>query len=431
MAILLGIDIGTTKTACVVYDSYKDLLLFCASEAHEAFTGPGIQDPEKLLAQIKNILRSIPADLKKDISAIGVTGQMHGVVLWNREVTSSLYTWQSTVSETELNAVKSVEPSLCQGYGITTLYSLQQKGALKNYLYSGTIMDYIVWHLTGKPDKVMMDHTNAASWGAYDLHKHCFKADVLKQLSIPGDLLPEIVPSGARAGETVWEDDFTLPSGIPVMAAIGDNQASVFFTSHDPENELFLTIGTGSQISAITESVIPGTGCEYRPYPDGRYLAVAASLCGGASWALLASFFRQTLATFGTSLPDDVLYRKMDEMALSELHSSDIPVVKPSFLGERYDAALRGGINHLELHNFTPSKLAAGFALGIIRNLYDLLPAEVRGTRNQLLCSGNGIRRNQSLQKACTILFGLPCQFPDTREEAACGAALLAERLLD
>ncbi|MBR2426763.1 MAG: hypothetical protein IKB16_08500 [Lentisphaeria bacterium] len=431
MAILLGIDIGTTKTACIVYDSYKDLLLFCASEPNQAFTAPGIQDPEKLLAQIKTMLRSIPAALKNEISAVGVTGQMHGIVLWNREVTSSLYTWQSTVSETDLNVVKAVDPTLCQGYGITTLYALQQKEALKNYLFSGTIMDYLVWHLTGQLDKVMIDHTNAASWGAYDLKKHCFKQDVLEQLSIPCELLPEIVPSGTRAGETAWEDDTGLPSGIPVMAAIGDNQASVFFTSHDPENELFLTIGTGSQISAITESVIPGTGCEYRPYPDGRYLAVAASLCGGASWALLASFFRQTLETFGTALSDEMLYRKMDEMALSELHSADIPLVKPSFLGERYDASLRGSIKDLNLHNFTPSKLAAGFAMGIIRNLYDLLPAEVRGTRNQLLCSGNGIRRNQSLQKACAILFGLPCQFPDTREEAACGAALLAERLLD
>ena len=431
MAILLGIDIGTTKTACVVLDAGRDALLFCASEAHHAEMTPGVQDPAKHFLLVEKMLRSIPDDLKNNISAIGVTGQMHGVVLWNQYGNiSPLYTWQSTVPD--ITRITGIEPALCQGFGITTLAHLQAENKLAAYTYSGTIMDYIVWNLTGQPDRVMIDQTNAASWGAYDLHQHCFRSDVLKRLFIPAQLLPEIVPPGTCAGELKWGKNDGLPCGIPVMVAVGDNQASVFFTSHDPENELFLTIGTGSQLSAVTESVLPGTACDYRPYPDGRYLAVAAPLCGGASWALLADLFRQTLTAYGAPVPDDAtLYRKLDEMALSEINSADLPVIQPHFLGERRDASLRGAIGNLTLNNVTPGKLAAGFALGIIRNLRDSLPETVRNGRTQLLCSGNAIRRNQSLQKACTILFGMPCQFPESREEAACGAALLAERLLD
>lgn len=431
MAVLLGIDIGTTKSACVVLESGRDALLFCASEPHHAEIAPGVQDPAAHLALVEKMIRSIPGELKNNISAIGVTGQMHGVVLWNRYgIVSPLYTWQSTVPD--IARITDIEPTLCQGFGITTLAHLQNENRLEPYTFSGTIMDHIVWHLTGQQDRVMIDQTNAASWGAYDLHQHCFKQDVLEKLSIPTALLPEIVPPGTRAGDTEWGEDSGLPSGIPVMTAVGDNQASVFFTSNDPENELFLTIGTGSQLSAITESAASDAVCDYRPYPDGRYLAVAAPLCGGASWALLADLFRQTLTAYGAEVPDDtVLYRKLDELALAEMNSDDLPLVQPHFLGERYDAALRGGIAGMTLNNVTPGKLAAGFALGIIRNLRDSLPVTVREGRTELLCSGNGIRRNQSMQKACTLLFGLPCQFPESREEAACGAALLAERLID
>ncbi len=431
MAILLGIDIGTTKTACAVLDSGRGALLFCASEAHHAEIAPGLQDPAKHFLLVEKMMRSIPGDLKNNISAVGVTGQMHGVVLWNQYGNiSPLYTWQSTVPD--FARITAIEPALCQGFGITTLAHLQAENKLTSYTFSGTIMDYVVWQLTGQPERVMIDQTNAASWGAYDLHRHGFRGEVLERLSIPDRLLPEIVPPGTRAGELKWGRDVGLPYGIPVMAAVGDNQASVFFTSHDPEKELFLTIGTGSQLSAVTESVESGSTCEYRPYPDGRYLAVAAPLCGGASWALLADLFRQTLTAYGVVVPDEAtLYRKLDDMALTEINSADLPLIQPHFLGERYDAALRGGIGNLTLNNVTPGKLAAGFALGIIRTLRDSLPENVRESRTQLLCSGNAIRRNQSLQKACTICFGMPCQFPENREEAACGAALLAERLLD
>ena len=68
-----------------------------------------------------------------------------------------------------------------------------------------------------------------------------------------------------------------IPSGIPVTAALGDNQASLLATLGQPERELALTLGTGGQVSAVLDSREPGflagrsATFEIRPYPGKRY----------------------------------------------------------------------------------------------------------------------------------------------------------------
>ena len=81
--------------------------------------------------------------------------------------------------------------------------------------------------------------------------------------------------------------------GIPVSVAIGDNQAS-FLGSVSNMNESFLiNVGTGSQISIVSDYPITAEGIECRPYVDGKYLIVGAALCGGRAYSLLKDFYKQ------------------------------------------------------------------------------------------------------------------------------------------
>lgn len=426
MAFLLGLDIGTGKTACVIVDSAKGTLLHCSSVAHHAAIEPGIQDPAIHLRVVRDLLLGIPQELAENVSAVGVTGQMHGAVLWNETETSPLYTWQYIVPD--LEEIRKTAPELRHGFGIATLASLARSGHLAKYTRSATIYDYVVWHLTGCSKRVFTDYTGGASWGAYDLTENKFKLDLIQALHIPISILPEVVRPCHRAGHIV--SGWGLPGGIPVMVATGDNQASVFSASRDAASELHLTLGTGAQLSAITEHI--GTSGEYRPYPGGRYLAVGSPLCGGASWALIASFYREILVSLtGTAPEGPELYDRIDALALAELEKDGLPEVAPHFLGERYAPELRGSITNIDPGNFTPGKIAAAFALGIVRNLQQSLSAELTKGRTKLLCSGNAVRKTKVLQKACRMVFDLTPEFPEGKEEAACGAARMAEELLE
>ena len=424
MILSLGLDIGTTKSACVVRDTADDKLLFCRSLIHNASLGDGVQSVKKHREVLHELISAIPENLRKDIETIGVTGQMHGVLCWNEVETTELFTWQSQVEE--LAEIQKIDSTLQNGFGITTLASLSLKGFdFSKYRYSGTIHDYAVYLFCGKS---VIDYTDAASFGAYDIEKNCFKEDVIKKLNIPEKILPDVVAVGSVVGETCNFPN--LKDGIKVMAAIGDNQASVFASCSNMRDELFLTIGTGIQLSGVVDKIVDEV--EIRPFVDGKFLAVASPLCGGAAWAWLEKFIKGTINLLGVKeLSDEEIYKFMDEVALKEISSTDLPRIMPNFLGERGEINLRGSITNLTLDNFSIGKIAAALALGIIKNLFNMMPEAVWQSKKSLIASGNAIRKSTALQQACRKISRMNPILIESCEEAAQGAAKLSERLVD
>jgi len=259
---------------------------------------------------------------------------------------------------------------------------------------------------------------------------HQFDELIVTALGIPMEILPEVVPCGTLAGHLAG--GWGLPEGIPVTVATGDNQASVFATSRNTVEEVHLTIGTGAQLSVVvdTETAKSLRGrIELRPFFDGQMLAVVAPLCGGAAWAWLHEAVKKiSAAAGGAPCRDAELYDRIDAFALAEMEADDLPSVAPHFLGERHTPHLRGSIDNLTLHNFTLGKLAAGLAHGIIDTLARPMPRKILATRKHLLASGNAIRKTAVLRRAAEMRFRLPVEIVEGREEAACGAALLAMR---
>ncbi len=424
MSILLGIDTGTTKSACVLLNKADHTLLACVSREHKAGISDGVQDARKHLEVIRELIAELPGELKKNISSVGVTGQMHGVVLWSKEKISPLYTWQSTVKD--IAKLRRTAPGLCHGFGCATMAELAAEGKLDGYSFAATVHDFLVWHLTGNTGKPVMDLSDAASWGCFDTAKGSFDMSLWQKLGIPAILVPEIRPVASCAGTTVG--GWGLPEGIPVMTAIGDNQASVAVSAETPEEEIFLTLGTGAQLSVVIDRPVDGVEC--RPYCGGKFLAVAAPLCGGAAWAWLVKTIKDWQKALGREvLPDGEIYDIIDDLACNAMDCSDLPETVPSFLGERSAPDIRGTVSGITLDNFTPGKTAASLALGIIRNLRSTLPEELQRNRKKLLVSGNAVRRTRALQMACTKIFGIRPTVLTNKEEAACGAAILSAGL--
>ena len=107
---------------------------------------------------------------------------------------------------------------------------------------------------------------------------------MLEQLGMDTSILPEVTGDVAVLGKY---------KGIPVTAALGDNQASFLGSVGFRENTILLNMGTGGQISVLSDQLFSGEGIEASPFVNGKYLLVGASLCGGRAYATLEKFFRR------------------------------------------------------------------------------------------------------------------------------------------
>jgi len=409
--------------------------------ALESPPGRAEQDVNVLLSVARSVILDLPEQLRAAVEAVGVTGQMHGVAVLdeNNQPVTPLITWQDKrcLENDFLNDLRlRTGYNISSGFGCATLAWLTAKDLLPTSATSAsTIHDLLVAQLCGL-DKPLTDPTDAASWGLFDLYTLNWDFNPVKAAGLRAELLPEVVPCSRKAGTIckAMAEEYGIPAGIPVAAALGDNQASLLATLSSPEEELALTLGTGGQLSAVlptTHELRPleaGSKYEYRPFPGLKFAVVASSLCGGSAWSWLVDTVEKWLQDLNfTSPPRDKLYEHLNNLGLG---ATDTLEVHPYFLAERYDASLSGSIHGIGLSNFDLGTLSRSLARGIIENLKNMLPDYALQQRRRVVGSGNALRRTPLLQLMVGDVFNLPLNIEDLREEAACGAALNAVALL-
>ncbi|MBQ4528888.1 MAG: hypothetical protein II998_12550 [Clostridia bacterium] len=402
----IGIDIGTTSICGIVADVESGEILNSITKNSDAFIAgcapwEKIQSVDKIMDLATGIVNSLIDD---DVVTIGVTGQMHGIVYINSdgEAISPLYTWQDergnlpygdTTYAKYLNSFS--------GYGNVTDFYNRENGLRPAETVSYcTIHDYFVMKLC-KLKSPIIHASDAASFGCYDLETNSFNYNYSVKIET----------GFAIAG--TYND-------IPVSVAIGDNQASVFSTLTD-ENNILLNVGTGSQVSIISDTPINGENIETRPYFDGKYLVCGAALCGGRAYSLLKDFYREILSHAGI-YDESQIYEIMAKM----IHSAtDSLFVDTRFAGTRLCSDICGKIEGITTENFTPSNLTAGFLDGMVKELFDMyLNMSVK--KYGIVGSGNGIRKNPALTSTFEKRFGSKMKIPSHAEEAAFGSALYA-----
>lgn len=426
----LGIDIGTTTVSAVVVAEgtvLSSLTLKNDSFLPSEHPWEKIQDPAYIRGTVFSAVDQL-LEQHPDVARIGITGQMHGIVYLDRtgDPVSPLYTWQdgrgsqkNENGETYAQALQRLTGyPVSPGYGMVTHYYNLQNGLVpgKAAVFS-TIQDYIAMLLTGA-GRPVTDASDAASFGLFDVAAHCFDTGALGKAGISGDLLPAVAKDPC-IGE--------YQGRIPVYVAIGDNQDSFWGATGGRKNAMLINVGTGSQFSVYTPRYMTCPGLETRPFPDGGYLLVGASLCGGRAYALLERFLRDVVRDMTGRTPDSC-YEAMNAVLSGRERPNDLPVIAPLFQGTREDPTLRGTISNLTTENFTPAHFLFAMLEGMAAELYAmyLRYVEAGGKTVEMIGSGNGLRKNPHLQSCFSRLFGQPLVLSDCREEAATGAALFA-----
>ena len=277
----LGIDIGTTKVSAAI--AAKDMSYHAAAAAdHKAAVpreeGFFEQDFEKIEEAVRKVLDALPQDTLDKVVSVGISTQMHTVLLGRADGTvSDCVTWQDRRAEPIIAELRRASGrDLFPGYGAVTLAWHSRRGELEGWDWAATPGDELARRLTGASKVEAMDPSLAAAWGIYDSVRHEWDYNAAEALGIPKRFLPRIEPSGTAAGRTSGYFS-AIPKDIPVYLAIGDNQASVLGSGGNPDTDLFATVGTGSQLSAVMPEgearLIPSApGLDFRPFPGGRTL---------------------------------------------------------------------------------------------------------------------------------------------------------------
>ena len=273
MAYLLGVDLGTSGTKTVLFNETGTPLASHTVEypLYQPHNGWAEQDPadwwNATVTGIQTVLKKSGAD-PKEIKGVGLSGQMHGLVMLDKEnrVLRRSIIWcdQRTAAECEeiearvghdrLIAV-TANPALTGFTASKILWVRNHEPEI--YEKCAHILlpkDYVRFMLTGEYATEVSD---ASGMQLLDIPGRCWSDEVLGKLGIDKGLLGKVYESpeitGAVTGRAAALTG--LAAGTPVVGGAGDNAAAAVGTGVVRAGRAFTTIGTSGVVFAHSDTV--------------------------------------------------------------------------------------------------------------------------------------------------------------------------------
>lgn len=424
----IGIDIGTTNITLTPLDLQAQKCPVAVSLPNQRIdTGEAFayaQDP----VAIENSVRRLLSGVTDPIAAICITGQVHGIVYYDSEgkACSPLYTWLDQRAMEVFDHMSSQEALheqtghlLPSGYGLLAHYANRRLGKVPHEAagFCG-ILEYITARLIGSVP-TLSDPSCLGTYGGFDPVSSTFDHDLLSEVfgTSSYTFLDPSAPFSI-AGRT--------PEGIPVVHAVGDNQAGFFAMVSDWERSALISIGTSGQISLFSRKSDCPASMELRPFLDQGYLHVGATLTAGKTYETLQRLFAQVIREAGFEIDDEAVYEMMRREA-AKIERSSLSV-DPRLTGSRKDPSVRGLISNITLDNLNVGSLALGTIDGIIAELKQFRQesAQVFSSVESIIATGSAVRKNSLFRESLASQFNLPSVVAEIDDGAGFGAALIA-----
>jgi xylulokinase len=440
VAFVLGIDVSTTATKAVLVDEAGAVAAIAASEYEFATPQPlwSEQEPGLWWAAAQAAIQAVlaaPGVRAAEIVAIGLTGQMHGAVLLDRDdlVLRPAILWndQRTAAECEL---------IRRAVGPQRLIEITGNDALTGFTAPKLVWvrdhepevwariahvllpkDYVRLRLTGEH---AVDVADGSGTILFNLAARNWSPEVVDALGIDRAWLPPAFEGPAVTGvvSTAAAAATGLLAGTPVVAGGGDQAANGVGVGVVEPGTMALSLGTSGVVFAPTDRpIFDALGrihafCHAVP---GRWhlMSVMLSAAGSLRW------FRDTVAP-GVAFGDLVG------------SAAEVPVGSggllflPYLSGERSpypDPRARGAFVGLTLghdRRHLTRAVLEGVAFGL-RDGLELMLAAGLAPPVQIRASGGGTASGLWRQILADVLEA-EIAIVNTTEGAAYGAALLA-----
>ena len=441
---VLALDQGTTSSRAIVFDETGSIVATSQQEFTQYFPDDGWveHDPIEIFESQRDVAqRAISkAGLSyTSISAIGITNQRETSVVWDKNTGLPIYNaivWQcrrtahiceDLYKSGYADLFKEKTGLIIDAYFSATKISWildnvpgARRKAENGDLLFGTVETWLIWKLTGGKVHIT-DYSNASRTMLFNIHELKWDKEILSILNIPESLLPEVRPSSENYGTTMPE---IFGGGIPICAAIGDQQASLFgqacFTPGMAKN----TYGTGCFLLA-------NIGDSPMLSKNGLLTTIAWGIDGKITYALEGSVFVGGAAVQWLRDEMEFFEKASDsERFAKKVKDSNGVYVVPAFVGlgaPHWDPFARGTIVGLtrgaNKYHITRATLES-----IAFQSYDMIQTMKLDIGNdiKMLRADGGATENDFLMQFQADILGAPVRNAFVTETTALGAAYLA-----
>lgn len=436
----LGIDTSTTSSKALLIDESGNVIAV-ASAPHTLQTPKPLwseQDPhewwEAVSASIRSVLEKASIGGER-IAAVGLTGQMHGLVLLDKtgDVLRPAILWNDQRTQSQCDEIhqrigkekfiRITGNVALAGFTAPKILWVQENepdvfAKAKHVLLP---KDYIRFKLTGE---YAMDKADGAGTVLFDFKSRNWSGEVLEALGIEALWMPRTFEGPEFTGQVTDDAASTtgLKVGTPVAAGAGDQAAGAVGVGAVQPGVVALTVGTSGVVFATTASALIE--------PEGRlhafchavpgmwhFMGVMLSAAGSLQW------YRDTLAPQMSF--DDLLMEAESVSAGSQglqflpyLSGERTPHADPLARGAFIGLTLRHGRGHMT------RAVLEGVSFGL-KDSFTLIRNAGLGAITQVRASGGGTKGALWRQILASVLEA-ELVTVNTTEGAAFGAALLA-----
>jgi xylulokinase len=439
VGLVLGIDVSTTATKAVLIDEAGAVRGVATSGYGVSVPRPlwSEQDPELWWDGAMSAVGSVMATtgtIGADIDAIGLTGQMHGLVLLDAadHVLRPAILWNDQRTAAECEAIR-------RAVGPERLIAITGNDAMTGFTAPKLVWvrdhepdvwhevrhvllpkDYVRLRLSGD---YMLDKADGAGTILFDLAARDWSEEVLAALRIEPTWMPATREGPEVTGtvSALAAEAAGLRAGTPIVAGGGDQSANAVGVGVVAPGEMALSLGTSGVVFAATDRPLfepQGIVHAFCHAVPGRWhmMSVMLSAAGSLRW------FRDALAPGADFGP-------LVETATEVEAATDGLFFLPYLTGERSphpDPYARGAFVGLTVAHDRRHLVRAvieGVAFGL-RDGLDLMLAAGLPRPNRIRASGGGLA-SPLWRSILADVLETEIATVSTTEGAAYGAAVL------
>jgi xylulokinase len=454
MAYLLGIDVSTTATKALVIDERGNVVA-TASDEYEFFTPRPLwaeQNPADWWRACVNVVRRVLERVNaSDIAGIGLTGQMHGLVMldadgnvlrpcimWNDQRTAKQCAEITKRAGGTKHLLHLIGNPVLPGFTAPKILWVRENEPDVYARVAHILLpkDYLRYKLTGAYATEVSD---ASGMALLDVAHRTWSDELLKAIDVPRAWLPEVYESpvvSAKISAGAARETGLL-EGTPVVGGGGDQAAQAVGTGIVQEGIVSATLGTSGVVFASSD--------EYRLEPNGllhafchavpnkwHLMGVMLSAAGSFRWfrdSLGKEELREAREANELRGENRDVYDVLTQLASRASAGCEGLIFLPYLTGERTpypDPHARGAFFGITLRHGKEHFVRAvleGVAYGL-RDSLELMRA-LGLNISQVRASGGGAR-SELWRQILADVFNSEIVLVNITEGAAFGAALLA-----
>ncbi|OGO76934.1 MAG: xylulokinase [Clostridiales bacterium GWB2_37_7] len=437
----LGIDLGTSSIKIIIMNTFGEVVGSVSKDLDISY--PKInwaeQNPEEWWMATKEGIKELLASVSheyKEISGIGLSGQMHGLVLLDKDynVLRSAILWcdQRTQEECDYlnNIIGKEKLSAYTGNMALTGFTLPKALWVKKHepvifdkiAYMLLPKDYIRFKLTGE---MATDASDASGTLMYDVKKRNWSREFIELLQIKEETLPKVYESWEVTGKV--EKDVAEYTGLSestvVVGGAGDQAAGAVGTGTVNSGILSVALGTSGVVFAASDKyeVDDKNRLHSFCHANGKWHQMGVMLSAASSLKWWVEDINENL--------DESAYDKLLEKASESTVGSNGIIFLPYLMGERTphnDPNAKGviyGLNITHKRGDITRAILEGVCYGLRDSLEILKSLSV--PIEEVRVSGGG-SKSPLWRQILSDIFNLKVKVINSKEGPAYGAAILA-----